>query len=172
MATKADLDHQARFDSLSGLMNRKEILQRISTITGRGRRTGEETATLFCDIDNFKDINDTYGHAAGDEVLRTISERAAATIRQDDVAARIGGDEILIVLTGVHDLAQTTAIAEKIRAAVSTSIGLDRARVTPTLSIGATLALLDESTDSAMYEAKKAGRNRFVSLTARLETDP
>ena len=152
-------------------MNRKEILQRISKVTTRGRRTGEETAVLFCDIDNFKDINDTYGHAAGDEVLRTISERVAATIRQDDLAARIGGDEFLVLLTGVHDLDETTAIAEKIRTAVSTSIGLDHARVTPTLSIGATLARIDESTDhliaradQAMYDAKNAGRDRVIGI--------
>ena len=173
VASEAELDHQARFDSLTGLMNRKEILQRISKVTTRGRRTGEETAVLFCDIDNFKDINDTYGHAAGDEVLRTISERVTATIREDDVAARIGGDEFLVLLTGVHDLPETTAIAEKIRTAVAASIGLDHARVTPTLSIGATLARIDESTDHliaradrAMYEAKNAGRDRVVSLPA------
>ena len=79
-------------------------------------RTGQQTAVLFCDIDRFKDINDTRGHAAGDEVLRVIAERTSQSVRKDDVVARIGGDELLVLLTGVHSLEEATAIAEKIRA--------------------------------------------------------
>lgn len=163
--------HSARFDALTGLMNREEILQRLGGEVRSARRPGEETAVLFCDIDEFKRINDSYGHAAGDEVLRRLAERIGSTVRHEDAAARIGGDEFLIVLTGTHGLDEAVAVAEKIRESAAVSMGLDHHRVNATLSIGVTILHPGESigdliahADQAMYEAKKSGRNRVVSF--------
>lgn len=171
VAAQNELEHLARFDTLTGVLNRKEILHKLSGITAGGRRPGERTAVLFCDIDRFKEINDTYGHAAGDEVLRTLAERIGATVRDEDHVARIGGDELLVILTGVHGLDDAVAVAEKIRDAASVSIGLEHGRVTSTLSIGVTLMRIGETVDDliaradqAMYDAKSGGRNQVVAI--------
>ena len=164
------LAHRARTDELTQLLNRKEVLSRIQTLSGQSRRTGHELAVLFCDIDRFKDINDTHGHAAGDEVLRAMAERLRQTLRtSDDLAARMGGDELLVVLHGVQDLANAAEIAEKLRVAATEPVAIPGGHVHATLSIGATLAHKGESTDalvaradSAMYRAKQGGRNRVV----------
>jgi diguanylate cyclase (GGDEF)-like protein/PAS domain S-box-containing protein len=166
-----ELDRRARYDSLTGLLNRKEILQEIARVTSHLPRTGQQTAVLFCDIDRFKDINDTRGHAAGDEVLRVMAERASQSVRKDDVVARIGGDELLVLLTGVHSLDEATAIAEKIRARAEEPVRVDGLDLVASLSIGVTMSREGESTDdlvaradTAMYEAKERGRNRVVSM--------
>ncbi len=101
VASERELDRRAHVDELTGLINRAAMLEQLGAIVDQGRRRGDNVAVLFCDIDWFKDVNDKYGHAAGDEVLRVTARRIDATIRQDDIAARFGGDEILVVLTGV-----------------------------------------------------------------------
>jgi diguanylate cyclase (GGDEF)-like protein/PAS domain S-box-containing protein len=169
---EAELDRRARYDSLTCLLNRSEILQTITQVATRTPRSGTRTAVLFCDVDRFKDINDEHGHACGDEVLRTVGERVAATIRADDYAARIGGDELLILLQGVHSLDEALEVAEKIRSVAAQRIALDHGvGVAPQLSIGVTLLRPGETTDelveradSAMYLAKKSGRNRVVAV--------
>ena len=101
VAAEQELEHRVRTDELTQLLSRKEVLNRIEVLNGQYRRTGHELAVLFCDIDHFKDINDTHGHAAGDEVLRAMARRLRETLRtSDDLAARLGGDELLIVLHG------------------------------------------------------------------------
>jgi diguanylate cyclase (GGDEF)-like protein/PAS domain S-box-containing protein len=172
VSAEAEIEHQARFDLLTGLMNRAEVLRTVSRLAAQRPRTGVRTAVLFCDIDHFKDINDAYGHAAGDEVLRTIGERLAATIRSDDYAARIGGDELLIVLNGVHDLDEAVTVAEKIRSIVAEPIAFEHGvRISATLSVGVTIVHVGESTDTlieradnAMYEAKRSGRDQIVAV--------
>jgi diguanylate cyclase (GGDEF)-like protein/PAS domain S-box-containing protein len=167
VAAEQELEHLVRTDELTQLLSRKEVLQRIEAINGQHRRTGGELAVLFCDIDHFKKINDTHGHAAGDEVLRVMADRLRATLRSsDDLAARLGGDELLIVLHGVQDLANALDLAEKLRAAAAAPIPTPAGPVHATLSIGVTLARPGESTDSivaradqAMYRAKQHGRN-------------
>lgn len=172
VSMEQELEHRARFDFLTGLMNRSEVLRVVSRISTQHPRTGDLTAVLFCDVDHFKDINDTYGHAAGDHVLRTLGERLAGVIRADDYAARIGGDELLVVLAGVHDLDEATGIARKVRAAVADAINLSPDRqVHVSLSVGVALLRPGESTDllleradAAMYEAKRTGRDRIVAV--------
>lgn len=171
-AVEQQLEHRARTDELTQLLNRKEVLSRIQTLNGQSRRTGHELAVLFCDIDRFKEINDSHGHAAGDEVLRAMAERLRQTLRtSDDLAARIGGDELLVVLHGVQDLSNAVEIAEKLRAAAAEPVAIAGGHVHATLSIGATLAHKGESTDAlvaradtAMYLAKQGGRNRVVTF--------
>jgi len=167
VAAEQELEHRVRTDELTQLLSRKEVLHRIEVLNGQHRRSGEELAVLFCDIDHFKNINDTYGHAAGDEVLRVMADRLRQILRSsDDLAARLGGDELLIVLHGVHDLANALALAEKLRAAAAAPIPTPAGPVHATLSIGVTLAQPGETTDSivaradaAMYRAKQNGRN-------------
>lgn len=169
-----ELEHRARFDLLTGLMNRSEALRSVSRLAAHHPRTGARTAMLFCDIDRFKSINDTHGHAAGDTVLRMLGGRLGDAIRSDDFAARIGGDELLVVLAGVHSLEEAVELAEKIRLAATEPIALDSGvAIEPGLSIGVTLVEPGESTDSlieradnAMYRAKSTGRNRVIAIGA------
>ena len=171
VAAERELDRRARYDDLTGLLSRKEMLDRISARVGRQRRTGSETAVLFCDVDRFKTINDTYGHAAGDELLREMAVRIKSCLRRGDVAARVGGDEILVLVNGAHDLSDAAAIAEKVRVAAAAPLGLGGGEVSATLSIGVVLARRGESVDSlvaradeAMYRAKNAGQNQVVTI--------
>ena len=170
MAAEQELEQRARTDELTQLLNRKEVLSRIETLGAQSRRTGHELAVLFCDLDRFKNINDTHGHAVGDEVLRTTARRLRETLRtSDDLAARVGGDELLVVLHGVQNMDNAVALAEKLRAAAMEPISTAKGPVVATLSIGVTLAHPDESTDTlvaradaAMYRAKHKGRNRVI----------
>jgi diguanylate cyclase (GGDEF)-like protein/PAS domain S-box-containing protein len=175
VAAEQELEHRARTDDLTQLLNRQEVLSRIETLGAQSRRTGHELAVLFCDLDRFKNINDTHGHAVGDEVLRTMARRLRETLRtSDDLAARVGGDELLVVLHGVQDMENAAAVAEKLRTAAMESISTTDGPVVVTLSIGVTLAQADESTDTlvaradaAMYQAKHNGRNRVISFNGQ-----
>jgi diguanylate cyclase (GGDEF)-like protein/PAS domain S-box-containing protein len=168
---EAALERQARYDALTGLMNRAEMMQVVARLVDQDRRSGGEVALLFCDLDRFKDVNDRHGHNAGDEVLRVTGERILAAIRKGDAAARIGGDEVLVVLVGVRGMAEALAVAEKVRAAIREPIPLAEGSVTVSASIGVTLVRPGESgdamverADEAMYEAKREGRDRVVAL--------
>jgi diguanylate cyclase (GGDEF)-like protein/PAS domain S-box-containing protein len=175
VAAEQQLEHRARTDELTELLNRKEVLSRIETLGAQSRRTGQQLAVLFCDLDRFKNITDTHGHAVGDEVLRTMARRLRETLRtSDDLAARVGGDELLVVLHGVQDTENAAAVAEKLRTAAMEPISTTDGPVVVTLSIGVTLAQPDESTDTlvaradaAMYQAKHNGRNRVISFNGQ-----
>ena len=166
------LNHAASHDALTGLLNRSEALSRLNSITSHAPRTGQGTAVLFCDLDGLKAINDVHGHGFGDEVLMAVSSRIGECLRRDDYAARLGGDEIIVVLSGVHDLAEATKVAEKIRVGVARPLdGNPGASVHPTVSIGVTLCTPGEPVESllaradeAMYRAKRGGRNSVTAI--------
>lgn len=169
VAAEAAVARLARFDALTGLANRNEAVQRFAERQARTRRPGEMAAVLFCDVDRFKSINDTHGHAAGDEALRVLAERIRACLRSEDICARMGGDELLVIVDGIHALEEARAIAEKIRQAAERPIPVGTGRVATSLSIGVALAKPGEDfepilarADAAMYEAKKNGRNQIV----------
>jgi diguanylate cyclase (GGDEF)-like protein/PAS domain S-box-containing protein len=174
VAMEQELEQRARTDELTELLNRKEVLSRIDALRHQPPPTGGSLAVIFCDLDGFKKINDTLGHAVGDEVLRTIARRLRENLRStDDLAARLGGDELLVVLHGVPDLASAMAVAEKFRRAAEAPIITESGPVQVTLSIGVTIARPGERTDAivaraddAMYEAKATGRNQVASLEA------
>lgn len=175
VAAELELERRARYDQLTGLMNRTEILQQIAATGHHARRTGGRSAVLFCDIDRFKSINDAHGHAAGDEVLRVMAERLTACVRRDDHVARIGGDELLVLLTGVHGLDDAAAIAEKIRVAAAYPIPCGDAYIHASLSIGVALAVPGESVDpliaradAAMFRAKQGGRDQVIAIPSPL----
>lgn len=162
-------DRRSRTDDLTGLVNRVELGARLRAIVRRPARLGTRVAIAFCDLDDFKSINDRFGHAAGDEVLRRVADRMVSTVRAGDVVARVAGDELVVIMDKVEDLADAVHVAEKLMVEVSMPITLAAATVTPTLSIGIALVRADEEpedavhrADAAMYGAKKAGRNRFA----------
>ncbi|MCS5700985.1 PAS domain S-box protein [Cyanobium sp. FGCU-52] len=173
MAAEAELDYRARHDHLTGLLNRHEALIQIEAITARLDRRRGHTAVLFIDVDKFKEVNDTYGHDAGNAVLQVLAERLRTTLRDGDLTARLGGDELLVALQGIVDLDQAVAVAEKIRAAGSQPILHEGSVIASSLSIGVALARSEESidrliarADQAMYRAKQAGRNQVIPIEA------
>ena len=172
VASEDELDRRARTDALTGMTNRSEVLVQLGAMLDRGRRREDSVAVLICDLDWFKHINDKYGHAAGDDVLRITAERIGESIRRDDIAARFGGDELLVVLAGVRDVDEAVRVAEKVRLACRQPIDLaDGTVVEATVSIGVALARPGEAIDGliadadrAMYQAKESGRDRVVAI--------
>lgn len=160
------LDRMARFDTLTGLVNRAEALARLESILTGNRTPGTELGVLFCDVDRFKTINDTLGHGVGDTVLWTVAERISECVRHGDTVGRTGGDEMLVLLPGLHSLEEAIQIAEKIQARTAAPIEIAGSTFHATLSIGATLAVPGETVvdvtaraDAAMYQSKHAGGN-------------
>ena len=161
----------ARFDTLTGLPNRAEVIGRMESALEQPRSAGSDLGILFCDVDHFKTINDTLGHAAGDVVLATLAARISESIRQGDTVGRMGGDEMVVLLPGVHSLDEAALIAEKIRCRAAEPIDHDGRTIRATLSIGATVSAPGESAtavtaraDEAMYQAKQARRNTVVRI--------
>lgn len=167
--TEQELSRQAKTDELTGLINRREAIARIQALCALDRRHGKEFAVLFCDLDCFKDVNDHFGHLAGDTVLQVVARRIKLAIRSNDFAARIGGDEFLVVLQGVHSLKNAVVIAEKLRYVVAQPISTDAGCVAQTMTIGVTLIQPAETidtliarADAAMYQGKQSGRDRVI----------
>ncbi|MEI7864952.1 MAG: GGDEF domain-containing protein, partial [Chthoniobacterales bacterium] len=172
VAAKRELERRALTDELTNLLNRKAVLDHLDAFGRNQARTGHALAVLFCDLDRFKTINDNYGHAAGDEVLRVMADRIRGCLRSsDDLAARMGGDELLVVLHGVQDLASASHVAEKLCRSAAEPVPIPGGSVRTTMSIGVTLARPSERTDDlvaradmAMYQAKQTGRNQVIPI--------
>jgi diguanylate cyclase (GGDEF)-like protein/PAS domain S-box-containing protein len=166
VAAEQELERRARHDQLTGLLNRNEVLVRLDALGADARRAGSETAVLFCDLDGFKAVNDTYGHAVGDVVLKAVADRVRGAVREDDLVARIGGDELLVVLEGLHGVKDAVAVADQIRLAVAEPVeGLERP-VVVTMSVGVAMVVTGDTSDAviaradaAMYRAKESGRD-------------
>ncbi|MDD2858364.1 MAG: PAS domain S-box protein, partial [Candidatus Nanopelagicales bacterium] len=115
--SERELARRATIDDLTGTLKRRPMLERLRQASDHPRQPGAHTAVLFIDIDDFKAINDRWGHAAGDAVLEAVAARILATLRTSDAVARMGGDEFLALLDGIHDLDEAIGVAEKIRIA-------------------------------------------------------
>ena len=161
----------ANRDSLTGLLSRRYIWARGQLELERARRFGHAVAVLMVDVDRFKQVNDVHGHPAGDEVLREIAARCAASIREVDLAGRYGGEEFLLILPETG-LAEAKEAAERLRSRISGApVATQRGKVAVTVSVGAasaengasTLEALLEAADHALYTAKSTGRNRVVA---------
>jgi len=160
-------------DELTGLYNRRYLLAHLDELVARVSRDGLDGAVLLVDIDHFKQVNDTYGHAAGDDVLRELAARATNTVRSVDLVARLGGEEFVVVMPETGP-AIAVAVGERLRLAVADEPFTIRAsdeRLPITVSIGVTSAIaggddrdrLLKRADDALYCAKAQGRNRVVS---------
>ena len=158
------LAHQASHDSLTGLPNRAFFEGRLIRALRGAAKINERVAVLFLDSDRFKDINDSFGHAAGDAVLVAVAERVRAQLREDDLVARLGGDEFAILLAPLHKVEDAQRIADKIIASMDVPIPLPgNTQVLTSLSIGiavypdhgATPGTLLNAADAAMYQAKR-----------------
>ena len=169
IATQA-LAERGQRDDLTGLVNRPSLLERMEKLIAECRRTNEQHAVLYCDVDYFKEINDTFGHATGDEVLRTIASRIRANVREKDVVARLGGDEFVVVLQGVRGMTDAEGVARKIRLAMREALIVDGIDLARSFSIGIAMVRPDSTpdrvlrdADAALYEAKEAGRDRTIT---------
>jgi diguanylate cyclase (GGDEF)-like protein/PAS domain S-box-containing protein len=165
---REQLSYQAFHDALTGLRNRAWILDMLETDLNAARRSSRTVGVLFIDLDNFKLVNDSLGHAAGDEVLARVADRIASTLRPTDHVGRFGGDEFVVVLPDVHNGPGIEKVAERISAAIATEITVQGHRIVPTASMGialssstSTSASLLRDTDSALFRAKDAGRARW-----------
>jgi two-component system cell cycle response regulator len=162
------LESLALTDPLTGLANRRLLVDRLSMGLVQARRERAPIALLYLDLDGFKNINNTMGHAAGDELLKMVAGRLHATVREQDTLARLGGDEFVIVLgqAGADEAAQ---VADKVIEAVSRPYTIDRQPAHVTVSVGIGLypahgddaEALMKSADQALYDAKRAGKNAF-----------
>lgn len=173
---QGELQHQATHDALTGIFNRRAILQALEMQLGAPRPEGEPCGVILIDVDHFKQVNDRYGHQAGDEVLSAIAVILAQHLRADDRVGRYGGEEFLIVVGGGRP-ETVLALAERLRGAVAEAPIKAGGRTYPvTVSIGAGLAAggtrsdtarLIQCADQALYQAKADGRNcvRYLTLS-------
>jgi len=170
---ESQLVHQAYHDALTGLPNRMLFQDRLSQALDLARRHDRGLSVLFLDLDQFKLVNDTLGHTAGDRLLQTVAERLRQLVRKSDTVARVGGDEFTLLLPEVGRGSQAARMAEKILATVARPVEMDGHRLYITTSIGISLFPADgadaeallTSADIAMYRAKELGRNGFQLCT-------
>jgi diguanylate cyclase (GGDEF)-like protein/PAS domain S-box-containing protein len=169
------LHHRAFHDALTELPNRALFADRAGRSLALARRTGTVTAVLFIDLDDFKEVNDTLGHALGDELLTAFARRLSTVCRQSDVAARISGDEFAVLVESLRHDAEAEAFAGRVTAAFSEPFFLSEGPVTMTATVGVATSgdgdTVDEMTrhaDMALYAAKAAGKNRWQRYTPAL----
>jgi diguanylate cyclase (GGDEF)-like protein len=155
-------------DPLTGLANRRLLVDRLAMAMVQARREQTQLALLYLDLDGFKDINNTMGHAAGDVLLKLVAGRLQATVREQDTVARLGGDEFVIVL-GEVEADEAVRVATKVIESVSRPYEIDGQPAHVTVSVGIGLypingdeaEALMKSADLALYEAKRSGKNAF-----------
>jgi diguanylate cyclase (GGDEF)-like protein/PAS domain S-box-containing protein len=162
------LEQLANYDTLTGAANRNLFGNRLAQAIARSRRTKDRAALMYLDIDKFKGINDTLGHAAGDALLREFAARLKAVVRDTDTVGRLGGDEFAVLMEDVKDAEAPARVAQKILEAMRSPVDAVGKPVTVTTSIGVALfdgaadpEALAKRADEALYEAKAAGRNTY-----------
>jgi len=170
--TEELLRHAALHDTLTGIANRAQFFGRLEA--GTAAVDEQLLAVLYLDLDGFKDVNDTYGHAAGDRLLRCATDHITASVRPGDLVARLGGDEFAVLCSAVSNTTEVEAIAERLIAAVSDPIDMGDHLVRIGVSIGIAVApasstsgsaLLDAA-DAALYEAKRSGKGTWRTAPA------
>jgi diguanylate cyclase (GGDEF)-like protein len=173
------LSFQAMHDGLTGLPNRTLVIDRAEQMLARARRAHTPTAAMFIDVDSFKTINDTYGHAAGDQFLQIIAERLSSVVRESDTVGRLGGDEFVVLAAGETLYAGPELVAERILAVLRQPFELDEALDRPqscSVSIGIAVGQRDSAdellrdADLAVYHAKNAGKDRYVIFDESMHT--
>ncbi len=162
----------AHHDALTGIPNRLTFQESVQLAVQRSAITHEPLLLMMIDVDHFKQINDTYGHAAGDTVLSEVATRLSATVRKTDLLARLGGDEFVILCPNIEDIDTARNLAQKITDAMQRPASLGHTEINVTLSIGVALCrdttsadALEKRADEALYQAKEAGRACFRIAT-------
>lgn len=177
-ARTAELHALLMRDVLTGLPNRRALMQALPEALARAARVGRPCAVMFLDIDGFKQINDTHGHEEGDELLRQFGARILDGIRETDMAARLAGDEFVVVLELLNDARDAEAKAHGLLNALSRPFTLANGTVQVGASIGVALQLPQEvqdpmrllgRADQAMYEAKRKGKGRVALVSPERE---
>ncbi|MDD5028834.1 MAG: EAL domain-containing protein [Rhodoferax sp.] len=169
---------QANFDTLTGLPNRRMFLDRLEQDLKKAHRGGFKLALMFVDLDHFKEINDTLGHAVGDQLLKQAAERIAACARESDTVARIGGDEFTVILAELLDTTGIDRVAQNILVSLARPFEIGPGPCFVSASIGITLYPSDsllpqdlmKNADQAMYVSKDTGRNRFSYFTRAMQS--
>ena len=167
---------KANFDNLTGLYNRDFLLLELDILLEDIKRKNTKLAVLFIDLDQFKDINDSLGHKAGDLVLQIISDRIKSNIRKIDIASRFGGDEFIVVLNDIKNIEDVKHLANRILEDIKQPIIIQNKKYHISASIGVSIApddsidknMLIQYADTVMYSAKNAGKDRIVFYTKKL----
>ena len=163
------LESLALNDPLTGLANRRLLAEKLSMILAHAQRNKSAMAMVYLDLDGFKQINDTLGHSAGDTLLKLVAGRLAATVREEDTVARMGGDEFVIALWNVSDTDDAAKVTSKVVEAVSQPYSIEGHTVNITTSAGVAIYpahgrdadTLIKNADLALYEAKHSGKNAY-----------
>jgi diguanylate cyclase (GGDEF)-like protein len=172
------LRHQAMHDALTGLPNRVLAIDRAEQMLARARRSHVPVAALYVDIDGFKHVNDTFGHAAGDELLRIVAARLESVVREGDTAARLGGDEFVVLVEGSTLDAGPELVAERLLEVLGQPYDLNGhvgRQLSLTASVGIAAGLRENAdellgdADLALYQAKAAGKNRWVVFHSAMQ---
>jgi diguanylate cyclase (GGDEF)-like protein len=177
--TQKRIEHLAHFDMVTGLPNRALLSDRLAQETARARRASSPFVVLMFDLDGFKKVNDTWGHAAGDRVLMLVGERVRKCVRASDTVGRLGGDEFLAILPETT-LAGALGVAEKLRESLREPYPLDKAVASLSTSVGVSLfpahgtdpESLLRAADAALYRAKREGKDRIVVAPDMPQTAP
>jgi len=167
------MSYMAEHDFLTGLPNRSVLTDRLVQSIALAQRHGKKVALMFLDLDNFKHINDSLGHAVGDQLLQSAAQRLQACVRRSDSVSRHGGDEFVVLLAEVEQVQDATLAAEKLIEAMAEPHLVDDHRLHVTVSIGISLYPDDgkdaeemiRNADAAMYHAKRNGRNNYQRFT-------
>jgi diguanylate cyclase (GGDEF)-like protein/PAS domain S-box-containing protein len=172
-----ELTHAAYHDALTGLPNRALLLDRLGQALARADRSGLDVAVLFIDLDKFKAVNDRSGHAAGDEVLIEVARRLTACIRPADTAARIGGDEYVIVAEGLSLPVEAVSLGERVAEELGRPVTINSGTAVVQASVGIGYgrdvepAVLLDRADQALYEAKRRGGGVFAERSSAARTE-
>lgn len=168
-----ELNRLARIDALTGLPNRRAYQERLEASLQRARRSSQGVALMFLDVDHFKQVNDTLGHAAGDSVLQEFAQRVKGAVRVTDTVCRLAGDEFTVILEGLKSADEASLVADKIVKAFERPfpLGTEERRVSTSIGVAYTdafpaeIASLEATADQALYVAKREGRCRFAILS-------
>jgi diguanylate cyclase (GGDEF)-like protein/PAS domain S-box-containing protein len=168
--------HMAHHDALTGLPNRVLLRDRIGQAIAQAHRNGTQLAVLFIDLDRFKTINDSLGHQLGDRLLQSVASRVLVCVREGDTVSRVGGDEFVIVIPGLHSAADAAAVATKILEVLASAFHLNGVDLHVAASVGISLYPADgadaetlmRNADTAMYHAKDSGRGNYQFFTQHM----
>jgi len=177
--SKAELQHLAHHDPLTGLPNLTLLRNRVEQAIESAKRKQLHAALLFLDLDQFKEVNDTFGHSTGDALLSHVAHQLQGTLHWADTVSRQGGDEFTVVLADVHAVSDVVRVAEKIMAISGTTIRIDHMELPVSISLGIALYPEDghdfqsllQCADAAMYRAKAAGRNSYRFYDAQIHAE-